>query len=141
MRKHTIATKLCSVGAHELQCANIAQTMRKHCANTAQTCVNMRKHAQTTDLKFFYCLRTRVDKRKHAQTLRKHCANTAQTCVNMRKHAQTTDLNFLYACLRTRVDKRKHAQTLRKHCANMRKPCANDVCAALGRGQSAPDPK
>ena len=98
-----------------LNCANI-QNMRKH-RNTAQT---MHKPAQTLRKHFFVC----VYKGLHAQTLRKHfflriCAHTGLqgfTCANI-------------------------AQTLRKRCTNLRKPCANDVCAILGRGQFAPDPK
>ena len=73
-------------------CANIAQTLRKHCTN-------LHKPAQT-----YTCANIAQTLRKHcasiAQALRKHCANIAQT---LRKHCANI------------------VQTLRKHCANLRK--------------------
>ncbi len=86
-----------------------AQTLRKHCANIAQTCANLplRKH----------CANIAQTLRKHcaniAQTLRKHCGNIVQTTYTLRRPAK----KLIYA---------NTAQKLRKNCANtaqtLRKP-------------------
>ena len=114
MRKTYANMRLRSVGPHELQCANTAQTLRKHCANNAQTCVNMRKH-------FF--LRMFAHTSLHAQTLRKHCANIAQTCANI---AQTMCAQFQVG---GHWPPTLNELCKRKHCANIAQICVNVVFA------------
>ncbi len=72
--------RLHSVGPHELQCANTAQTLRKHCANMHKHCTNMRKHAQTI-FSTHICAHG-LTCANIAQTLRKHCTNMRKHCAN-----------------------------------------------------------
>ena len=87
--------------------ANSAQTLRKHCANHAQTLWHIRKFcgniaqqcgniAQTLRKQ---CANAAQTLRKRcanaAQTLRQRCANAVQTCVNLRK--------LLIICVKTEV--------------------------------------
>ena len=116
----------------KLPCAQTAQTcanMRKHCVNVFVFAHYMRKHAQT-------CANMRKPKPMFAQMTA--CANkmsSAQTCANiaqtLRKHC--TNLHKHNVCANSAQTLRKHctnpAQTLRKHCANtaqtLRKHCTN----------------